>query len=218
MSTLSVTVAIPLVPTRPAAAGAYDRAPAGDQRLVEAARAGDREAFDQLVTLHGRAVYRTALAALCNPDEAEEAAQDAFVVAWQRLRGFRRESAFRTWLLTIAWRKALDRRRKWTRRWARVAQAADAGPDPVDLLRDLSPDPEQHAVAADLLRHARLEIDRLSPKLRDTLLLAATGTHSYDDIGELLAIPVGTVKWRVAEARRLLGERLSGRQSLRGPS
>jgi RNA polymerase sigma-70 factor (ECF subfamily) len=218
MSTVSVTEALPLVPTTPAATGAYDRTPAGDLWLVEAARAGDREAFDRLVTLHGRAVYRTALAALCDPDEAEEAAQDAFVVAWQRLRGFRRESAFRTWLLTIAWRKALDRRRKWKLRWARVAHADDASPDPIDLLQDLSPDPEQHAVAADLLRHARLEIERLSPKLRDTLLLAATGTHSYDDIAVLLGIPVGTVKWRVAEARRLVGERLSDRQSLRGPS
>jgi RNA polymerase sigma-70 factor (ECF subfamily) len=54
----------------------------------------------------------------------------------------------------------------------------------------------------------RVEIAGLSPKLRDALVLAASGEHSYAEIGELLGIPVGTVKWRVAEARRILGARL----------
>jgi RNA polymerase sigma-70 factor (ECF subfamily) len=45
-------------------------------------------------------------------------------------------------------------------------------------------------------------IGRLSPKLKDALLLAASGEHSYEEIGALLGIPVGTVKWRVSEARR----------------
>ena len=59
-------------------------------------------------------------------------------------------------------------------------------------------------VAADLVERTQAEIRRLSPKLRDTLLLAASGEHTYDEIGRMLGVPLGTVKWRVAEARRLV--------------
>ncbi len=191
---------------------------AREQTLLDAARAGDRDAFGELVTLHERAVFRTALAALGTGDEAEDAAQDAFVTAWQRLQGFRQQSSFRTWLLTIAWRKALDRRRK-RRLWlSRVAPAPDDGPAPIDLLAEPEADPEHRAVSADLLRRARAEVLRLSPKLRDALLLACSGVHTYEEIGAMLAVPVGTVKWRVAEARRIVGHRLPDAAAARGPS
>ena len=54
----------------------------------------------------------------------------------------------------------------------------------------------------------RESIRALSPKLRDTLLLAASGEYSYDEIATILGIPLGTVKWRVAEARRLIGSQV----------
>ena len=79
---------------------------------MAAARTGGQAAFGDLVTMHQRVVFRTAMAALGPREDAEDAAQEAFVVAWRKLRGFRGDSTFRTWLLTIAWRKALDKRRK----------------------------------------------------------------------------------------------------------
>jgi RNA polymerase sigma-70 factor (ECF subfamily) len=65
-------------------------------------------------------------------------------------------------------------------------------------------DPESRAIASDTARLVRAEIAKLSPKLRDTLLLAAGGEHRYEEIAAMLGVPVGTVKWRVAEARRIL--------------
>ena len=60
------------------------------------------------------------------------------------------------------------------------------------------------------LRHAiRRQIARLAPKLRDALLLAASGDHSYEEIAGMLGIPVGTLKWRVSEARRQLKAKLA---------
>jgi RNA polymerase sigma-70 factor (ECF subfamily) len=176
------------------------------QRLVAAARTGDRSAFGQLVSLHERAVYRTALAALARRQDAEDAAQDAFVVAWQRLPGFRGEASFRTWLLTIAWRKALDRRRTRQRWWQPGASGAPSrdGSSRADVAPDLGADPERAVVARDLLARVEAHIQALAPKLRDTLLLAASGEHTYDQIGIMLGVPVGTVKWRVSEARRLI--------------
>ena len=61
------------------------------------------------------------------------------------------------------------------------------------------------------MRRVHREILTLTPKLRDTLLLAASGEHSYDDIATMLGVPIGTVKWRVAEARRLVGGRVDER-------
>lgn len=210
MSTLPVTAdAAPLFTIGLPAAGAGE---VGDSpeiaALVAAARAGDREAFGRLVLLHERAVFRTALAAVGSPDDAQDVAQEAFVLAWRKLGGFRGEATFRTWLLAIVWRKALDQRRRQRLWWSRKATATPSEPDPIERLATPDISAERAIVSADLLRQARGEILRLSPKLRDTLLLASTGDHSYEEIARLLGIPTGTVKWRVAEARRQLSERL----------
>jgi RNA polymerase sigma-70 factor (ECF subfamily) len=186
--------------------------------LVEEARAGSADAFGRLVALHEHAVFRATLAALGSPADAEDAAQDAFVMAWRRLESFRGEARFRTWLLTIAWRKALDRRRRRARWWQRAAPAVSdrgdrSGGGPAGDLVEPSADPESRAITADAARRVRAEMARLSPRLRDTLVLAASGEHSYVEIGAMLGIPLGTVKWRVAEARRVLRARCEGRES-----
>ena len=175
--------------------------------LVAAAREGDREAFGALVSIHERIVVRTALAALGSREDAEDAAQDAFVTAWRKLDGFRGDSTFKTWLLTITWRKALDRRRSRRLWWSRQGASWDE-PAPLEEFAGVEPSPEHLTLARDLSDRARLEIARLSPKLRDALLLAVTGEHRYDEIAVLLSIPTGTVKWRVAEARKQLTARL----------
>jgi RNA polymerase sigma-70 factor (ECF subfamily) len=177
---------------------------------IAAAQAGDRVAFDALVGLYYRAVYRTAMAALQRSEDAEDATQDAFVVAWRKVGAFRSESSFKTWLLTIVWRQALDRRTRRDRWWRRqhtpmVSENGLQG-DAVETLVTSDADPERVAAGRGRLTQVRQAITRLSPKLRDTLLLAASGEHSYEEIGAILAVPVGTVKWRVAEARRILSK------------
>jgi RNA polymerase sigma-70 factor (ECF subfamily) len=190
---------------------ADDRETARVQALVAAARTGDREAFGDLVTMHQRIVYRTALAALGTREDAEDATQEAFVIAWQKLSGFRGEALFRTWLLTIVWRKALDRRRQRRLWWNRTQSGTmPALVDPLDRAQDDAPSPERAAVSRDMADRVRHEIVQLSPKLKDTLLLATSGEHTYEEIATLLGVPLGTVKWRVAEARRLVLERLDG--------
>lgn len=175
-----------------------------DDELVRLARAGDVSAFDQLVVRHQAAVFRAALAALRVKEDAEEAAQDAFVRAWTKLPAFRGDSSFRTWLLSIAWRRALSRRRSvsgWFTRRAPLDEAgflAGAGPGPHETLRD-----------RELSRHAAAAVEALSPKLRDALLLAQSGEYGYDDVAAMLKIPVGTVKWRVSEARKQVRRRLA---------
>jgi RNA polymerase sigma-70 factor (ECF subfamily) len=192
--------------------GTERAAAADDLDLVRLAQAGDAEAFGELVDRNRRAVFRAALAAVGSPAEADDVAQDAFVTAFHRLGQFRGDSSFRTWLLAIAWRKAIDRRKRiarWLRLIATPAPRDDEVMDPLDIAPSREPSPEDAVADAELHRHVRRLIATLPRKLRDTLLLAGSGEYSYEQIGSMLNVPVGTVKWRVSEARRVLKRKMT---------
>ena len=183
-----------------------------DLDLVRLAQGGDTDAFGELVERNRRAVFRAALAAVGNAAEADDVAQETFVTAFRKLDGFRAESAFRTWLLSIAWRKALDRRKSMVR-WIRRHDTPTFDDGSVDVFERLaSPNrlQDEDLAAADQQRLVRRMIATLPRKLRDALLLAGSGDYTYEQIGSMLGVPVGTVKWRVAEARRLLKMKLRG--------
>lgn len=172
-----------------------------DPELVELARRGDTAAFGTLVDRHRTPVFRAALAALGSPDDAEEVAQEAFVAAYRRLDGFRGDASFRTWVTAIAWRKALTVRRSVRTVLRRFADPPAGGDWEFP---DTARSQEQAAMDEDLRRQLRKLIGRLRPKLRDALLLAASGDYTMDEIARVLRIPSGTAKWRIAEARRQL--------------
>src|SRR5262249_2358796 len=128
-----------------------------DADLVARARQGDSAAFGELVDRHQKAVYRAALAALGAHAEAADAARDAFPVAYRGLGSFRGDGSFKTWLLTIAWHQAINRRRTMTRMWRRIvdgpvargsSQASDE--DPMASFADSGPTPEAAVVGQQL--------------------------------------------------------------------
>jgi RNA polymerase sigma-70 factor (ECF subfamily) len=176
-----------------------------DLELVARARRGDHAAFGALVDRHREAVYRAALAVLGSPAEAEEAAQDALVTAYLKLDGFRGEAAFRTWLVRIAWRQALDRRRSLVRRLRRFVGLQE---EEWPLLPSAERSLEQTALGRELERQVGRLLRALPARLRDPLLLLASGELSHAEVAAVLGLPEGTVKWRVAEARRQLKQRL----------
>jgi RNA polymerase sigma-70 factor (ECF subfamily) len=175
-----------------------------DEELVLLARQGDTSAFDQLVVRYQSAVYRAALAALRVPEDAEDVAQEAFVRAWSTLTRFRGEASFKTWLLTIAWNRAINRRRLRMNWWRRAAPLTDTL-----ILVAAGDTPDADLRSRELRTHIGRAIEALTPKLRDALLLAQSGEYAYDEIGAMLSIPQGTVKWRVSEARRKVRQRLA---------
>lgn len=194
-------------------------------RLAQQAQAGSADAFCAPVDLHQRAARRVAATALGRSPEVDEAVQDACITAWQQIAKLEDPAAFRAWLLRITWRKALDRRRSltgWHRRFGvgsghgegrregpregaagpGFSPAADHLIDPAALADQQLLSRERDLVVSQMIRS-------LPPRLRDPFLLAATGEHRYEDIAALLGIPLGTVKWRVAEARRVLRDKLA---------
>jgi RNA polymerase sigma-70 factor (ECF subfamily) len=173
------------------------------------AREGDADAFGVLVERHHRAALRAAVTALGAVDEADDAVQEAWIAARDRLAGFRGEAAFRTWLLAIVWHKAADRRRgvgRWLRRLVSMdegGRGAAAGVPSIAFTAG-GPSPERAALDTEQQRTIARLVRALPPKLRDPLLLVGSGDYSYDDVAAMLRTPVGTVKWRVSEARRQL--------------
>ena len=177
-----------------------------DVDLVARARQGDPAAFGELVERHRAAVYRAALAALGSHAEAEDAAQDAFLLAFRRLDSFRGDASFKTWLLTIAWHQAINHRRSLSRVWRRMVAPRDQE-EAEAVLENVAAaglTPEGTTAHHQLRHELRRAIQTLSPKLRDALLLAQSGEYTYEEIGTMLKSPVGTIKWRVSEARRVL--------------
>ena len=184
-----------------------------DLELVERAQRGDSDAFGVLVERHHRAALRAAVAALGAADEADDAVQEAWIAARDRLAGFRGDAAFRTWLLAIVWHKATDRRRgigRWVRRLvSKDTREETRGAEPSLAFAAGGPSPERAALDGEQQRTIARLVRALPPKLRDPLVLVGSGDYSYDDVAAMLATPVGTVKWRVSEARRQLRVKLT---------
>lgn len=141
-------------------------------------------------------VFRIALAVLRDAGEAEEVAQDVFLRAYRKLDTLRSADRFRSWAARIAYRQALNRRRGCERRkrrerdWHAVRPTTTSG------------HAEGHVLAGELRRG----LESLPDRLRDVLLLSAVEGLAPAEIGDLLAIPPGTVRSRLHQARRRMLE------------
>jgi len=165
-----------------------------DAGLVARCRRGDRAAFDALLARHRAHVVNLAYQMLGAADEAQDAAQEAFVKAFTRLKQFRGEALFATWLRRIAVNECLNR-------LARRRPVAD-----VSAPLGVSPEPVEEALAV------RAAMQALSPPLRAALVLRELHGASYEDIARILRIPLGTVRSRLAAARDKLREMLSEKE------
>jgi RNA polymerase sigma-70 factor (ECF subfamily) len=160
--------------------------------------------FEARLTESSTLAFRVAYGVLRQRQDAEDVAQEAFVRAYRHFAQLRDRERFRAWLVRITWRLALDHRRGDKRRAAREdasgATSAGASADAALVAQE----------RAALLWQA---IDALPEKLRVAIVLANIEGHDVDEVARLLALPVGTVKSRLFEARRKLKERLQWMQT-----
>ena len=176
-------------------------------RLVALARTGDRAAFGRLIEDHLTAARRLALAAVGQAMDADEAVQEASVAAWTRLDGLQDPAAFRAWFMRIVWRKAIDRRRS-LRSWLDRFGTSTSDDEQQMQFAANDPSPDTQLMSRELELAIAQVVRALPKKLRDPFLMAASGDHRYEEIALLLSIPVGTVKWRISEARRMIRAKL----------
>lgn len=175
--------------------------------LITSARSGDQDAFSVLVHLHQRQVYNLALRMLRDVDEASEATQEVFLAAWQGLRSFRGDARFATWLYRIAYNhclKLMEHRRRDAVARAELAAESARENSPAGALS------AHHALDAErqMCERVRGEIANLPPKYRVVLVLRHLQDLSYEEMAEVMRVPIGTVKTQLFRARALLKERL----------
>ncbi len=155
--------------------------------LIERARAGDREAFGQLVRLHRDAVYRFAARWLADPDQALDVAQDVFVRAFDGLKNYRGDSRFRTWLFSIT----LNAARSAARRHKRRGEVRlDTGAD----FPDLRTPPDARAARADAFARAARALADLPEKQRGAVSLRIYEGLSFKEIGEIIGCSEGSAR------------------------
>jgi RNA polymerase sigma-70 factor, ECF subfamily len=179
---------------RPAAARTAED-PSVERERVARARAGDSDAFRELVETHRDRAYGLALRILRSPPDAEETAQDAFVRAWRALAGFRGEARFGTWLYRIVARQALDR--------AAVLRARRERETELD---------EAHGVAAAApepggrIDRTRIEVllAGLSEAQRAVVTMFYLEDRSVEQVAAALRMPENTVKTHLSRARAAL--------------
>ena len=190
-----------------------------EQKWIHAAREGDQNAFAELVRLYEKKVFALTLRMCKNPEDAAEAAQEAFLAAWQGLPNFRGDAAFSTWLYRLASNACVD----LLRREGRHRDAA--GPSFNDEVTNLEvPDtaasPHDLAERAELRTQVEEGLAALSPEHREVLILREIHQLSYDEISHILNLDSGTVKSRISRGRRQLRNFLlkSGNFSAAAPS
>ncbi len=195
----------------PSSPSAVPSGPDGDAALVAAATAGDRQAFAALVERHqGRILAMLERLTGCH-EQARDLAQETFVSAYRNLSSFAGRSGFSTWLYRIACNHAAAAGRR--RRPVAAPIGADGGtaPEPVARLADVSARLEQQ----DLARQVAAALARLGDRYREVVVLADMQGTSYEEISEVLDIPLGTVRSRLhrgrLELRRLLANHVPGK-------
>ena len=162
-----------------------------EERRIESARRGDTPAISWLLARYRHRVVRLAAHILRRPGEAEDVAQEAFVRAFRSLNSYRAEGRFYTWLYQIVVRVCLDRRR--LARWDREM--------PLETISELNSGPDGALDAVESRILVETLLDQLTPPMRAMLVLRELEGLEYEEIAEVLQIPVGRVRWRLHAAR-----------------
>lgn len=186
---------------------------AEDLKLVRRCLAGDSNAYGGLVERYQRPVFGLVVRMLRDPGVAEEITQEAFIRAYTKLSTFDQKRKFSSWLFRIAHNATIDEIRK--NRPATVPLETDDDEGRVDLLQVLADhrtaDPERKAAASALRDDLEEVVRGLRPEYAEVMVLRFIEELSYDEISEVMELPLGTVKTYIHRARRKVATEIASR-------
>ena len=185
-----------------------------EQNWIQAAKGGDQAAFSHLVEAYQKRVYALTVRMCPMPELAEEAAQEAFLSAWQGLPFFRGDSAFSTWLYRLASNACVDLLRKEGRHQGPSLDDETVFAD----MADPAPTPERAAEHKELRAQIEAGLRALIPEHREVLILRELQQLSYDEIADALSLDLGTVKSRISRGRRQLRDFLIKQGNFSAPA
>lgn len=180
-----------------------------DAELVRLARSGDERAFEALLVKYQRRIAVHVARYVKRSCDVEDVVQEVFIKAYRGLQSFKGESAFYTWLYRIATNAALS---FVTRERHVVVLQEDLVPgesaDSAMFDAGEGEDPERLLVAKRIAEAVSQALDRLRPDLAQALLLYEVEGKPYQEIAQMLQIPLGTVRTRIFRAREFIAQRL----------
>lgn len=183
--------------------------PGGDAPLVHRALAGDHAAYAELLSRYRSRVFGLALRMVRNAEDASDIAQEAFLRAFQSLEGFDRSKSFGAWIAKITANLCIDHYRR--RRLVMVSldgpPESQRGERPWEFADD-RPDPEAILTRTESERQLEGLVESLPPRYRMVVLLRYKEDLAYEEIAEVLGIPLGTVKARLHRAHHMLKRKL----------
>lgn len=181
-----------------------ETAAAQDQR-IRRAQNGDLEAFNELVLLYQDSVYRQARWILNEEEAAEDATQEAFLLAYRKIHTFH-GGPFRPWLLTIATHCCINQIRAAKRRPCQTPHFinADGEETELDWVKDPGDSPEKVIERTETKEEILRAIQQLTPEYRMTVILVDLQDLNYTEAADVLHLPLGTFKSRLARAREKL--------------
>jgi RNA polymerase sigma-70 factor (ECF subfamily) len=200
----------------PPRATGVSRTPGSDWELIQRCKAGDKAAWDLLISRYKRSVYKFAYSLSRNYDDAADIAGQVFVRLYENIHTFRNDSHFTSWLFCIVRNVYVD---TCIRAPHRSHVSLDDGMEyQGDLLFreivDPAPTPEARSINSE--RHELLStaIRHLPEYQRKMMVMYHAENRSYEEIARLTGLSLGTVKSRLSRARQMLRERLDGMQDV----
>lgn len=183
------------------------RAERSDQELIAAALARDTAAFGELVSRYQNRLYGALVHMTGSAEDAKDVAQEAFVLAFQKLATFRGDSQFYSWLFRIAMNASVNFRRKNRSMGTSIEATKERiGLEPTDPRLDMQPDqPMEQLERQHIVREA---LAQMTEEFRIPLVMAEMEEMKYEEIAELLKCPIGTVRSRIHRGRAELREKL----------
>ncbi len=182
-----------------------------EKALIERCKQGDLAAFNELVKKYEKQVYNFAYRLTGNYDDANDIAQDAFLRVYNAIGGFRGDASFTTWLFRITTNVFLDeRKRARAHPHASLDEYLELDESSVARqIEDTSPSPEALTEEKERGQILQRAIQSLPEYQRAMVILYHTQQKSYEEIAEIMSLPIGTVKSRLNRARLALKEKLS---------
>ena len=174
-----------------------------EEKWVADARRGDTAAFESLLRRYEKRVLALTGRMCRNPEDAQEAAQEAFLAAWQGLPSFRGDASFSAWLYRLASNACVDLLRREGRHSGAAGPSLNDEEISLDV-PDTSPSPQESAERKELREQIEAGLQSLSPEHRQVLILREIHQLSYEEIAQSLALDLGTVKSRINRGRKQL--------------
>ena len=180
-----------------------------EEELIRRAAQGDDGAFEQLVLAHQRQVYNLCLRICCNEADAMDLSQEAFIRAWHGLGQYQFGAEFSTWLYRLTRNVCIDfLRRKKRQQHVSLTFSDDEDEGKELSVPDPEPLPEERVIFNEKQAAIRAAMNALPVDFREILQLRVVQELPYEQIAQIMDLPVGTVKSRLARARLQLKKRL----------